>query len=213
MKLSYADVYDIQNANGWVIDTSAAVCLQTAQWTESFLELPVTSPDHPEFRVAPSAFGSGETRSEFSKHLDPYNLEFWETAADIRPTIIPAPFSGNSRQEVQDIIKASRRDRRSISRADAEGIVLAKQHRFVLITGDNRQTEIAIHNKVMVAHKGTMLEYLATICLLPIMTLCSGLCRLISKSLPDCPCALPDSYRTRLIEIRQQQCRGAELSI
>ena len=85
------------------------------------------------------------------------------------------------------------------------------QHRFVLITGDNRQAEVAIQNKVTVAHKGTMLEYLATICLLPIMALCCGLSRLISKSLPGYPCALPDPYRTRLVEIRQQQCADAEL--
>ena len=41
MSLPYADIHDIQNANGWIIDTSAAVCLQTAQWTEALLELPV----------------------------------------------------------------------------------------------------------------------------------------------------------------------------
>lgn len=213
MSLPYADIHDIQNANGWIIDTSAAVCLQTAQWTEALLELPVALPECPDFRVAPSAFGHGEARSEFSDHLDPHNLEFWESAADTYPTIVPAPFSGNSRQEVGDIVRASRRSGRSVSRADAEGIFLAMQHSFVLITGDNRQAEIAIQNKVTVAHKGTMLEYLATICLLPIMTLCCGLSRLISKSLPGYPCALPDPYRTRLVEIRQQQCADAELSI
>lgn len=213
MSSPYADIYDIQNANGWIIDTSAAVCLQTAQWTKTLLELLVTSPDLPEFRVAPTAFGRGEARSEFSEQLDPHNLEFWESSADTYPAIIPAPFSDNSRQEVRDIVRASRRSGRSISRADAEGIFLAKRHCFVLITGDNRQAEIAIQNNVTVAHKGTMLEYLATTCLLPIMTLCSGLCRLISKSLPGYPCALPGSYRARLVGIYQQQCPDAETSI
>ena len=93
MRLPYTDIHDIQNAKGWIIDTSAAVCLQTAQWTEAFLELPATSPDHPEFRVAPSAFGRGEARSEFSEQLDPHNLEFWESAVDVYPAIIPEPFS------------------------------------------------------------------------------------------------------------------------
>ena len=210
MSLPYVDIHDMQKVNGWIIDTSAAVCLQTAQWTETLLNLPVTPHDRPELRVAPSAFGRGETRRALSDQLDPNNLALWESAADTYPAIIPAPLSGNSRQEVRDIVRASRHGGRSISRADAEGIFLAKQHCFVLVTGDNRQAEIAAQNGVTVAHKGTMLEYLATKCLLPIMTLCSGLGLLISKSFSGYPCALPDSYRTRLVEIHQQKCPDAE---
>ena len=213
MSLTYGDMHDVHDANGWIIDTSVAVCLQTAQWTQAFLELPVASHDCPEIRVAPSAFGSGGARSELSEQLDPNNLELWETAADAYPAIVSGPFSGTDRQEVQNIIKASRRGGRSISRVDAEGVFLAKQHDFVLVTGDNRQAEIAAHNGVTVAHKGVMLEYLATICISPMMTLCSGLFQLISNSLPGDPCAMPDSYRNRLVEIHQQQCPNSESAI
>lgn len=213
MSLPYAGIHDIQNANGWIIDTSAAVCLQIAEWTEGFLASPVTLPDRPKLRIAPSAYGHSEERNEFAEQLDPNNLQFWETMADAHPHITSAPFSGDSRQAVQDIIRASRRDGRSISRADAEGIFLAKQHGFVLVTGDNRQAEIAVHNAVTVVHKGIMLEYLAGICILPITQICHGLCRLISKSIPNSPCSLPDSYRVRLQEIYQQKCLDASASV
>lgn len=206
MSLEFGSIYDVENASGWVIDTSVAVCLQIAEWTEAFLALPHC----PELRVAPSAYGDGENNDEFTKQLDPNNLAFWESAADLYPVLTSVPFAGDSRRKIQDIIKASRRGGgRSLSRADAEGIFLAQQHDFVLVTGDHRQIEIAVQNGVTVIHRGVMLEYLGNARISPVRILCSGLSRLISKSLPNCPCALPPSYRTRLEEIYQRQCSDA----
>ena len=108
MSFPYDDMHDIQNDNGWIIDTSVAVCLQIAGWTEAFLASPATLPNRPELRVAPSAYGHGEERNEFAEQLDLNNLQFWETMADAHPHITSAPFSGDARQAVQHIIRASR---------------------------------------------------------------------------------------------------------
>ena len=206
MSRVFGSMADLNNANGWIVDTSVAVCLQVASWTAEFLAWQVAQPYAPQIRIAPTAYSNGEDPDEFSEQLDADHQEIWRSAADGSPGITSEPFTGDDRQAVQNIIRASRSSGRSISRADAEGIHLAKQSNFALLTGDNRQAEIAINNGVTVVHRATVLEYMADTSIMPLTRLCAGLLQTIANSFPGCPCALPDARRARLEEIYRQKC-------
>ena len=71
----------------------------------------------------------------------------WNSGSQ-RQAPVPPSYPRRFLANPEDIVRASRHGGRSISRADAEGVFLAKQHGFVLVTGDNRQAEIAARKGV-----------------------------------------------------------------
>lgn len=195
----YSPAGNFDDVTGWVVDTSLAVCLQVADWTAGFLDLTVASSK--QLRISPTAYSR-----EFLPQLNPQNLQLWDEIADRDTAILPDDFIGDEYPKVQAIIRESRRCGRAISRADAEGIYLARLHNFVLLTGDYRQARIANSNGVNVVHKFTVLERMANDGILPTPRLCAGLMQLIDYSHTNGPCALSDDQRNRLQEIYRQQC-------
>ena len=137
------------------------------------------------------------------------DYDLWAALVASDPGVLPGDFGTTESEAIQGIIRQSRRHGgRKISRADAEEVYLAGWHGFVLLTGDNRQAEIAAANSVTAVHKFTALEYLANAAALPNARLCDGLALLIANSNRDQPCALPPDYQNRLQQIRRQRCRA-----
>ena len=116
---------------------------------------------------------------------------------------------GDASKDIGDIVRQSRQfgRRRRLDWTDAEGIYLAEQHSFALLTGDNLQAQVARDRNVTVIHKATVLEMTAQDAELPLIRLCVGLSRLIDDgSQPGNPCGLTDAERAGLREIRRQRC-------
>ena len=208
----YGGIADLRNARGWVIDTNTAVCLQVAGWTAGFIALHSEGRNNRLLRIAPSAFlyeDSGRVVGEFAAELDSDNLAIWTYAANNDPAIISPASGADAAVEIGDIVRQSRRfgRRRRLDWADAEGIYLAEQHNFALLTGDNLQAQVARERNVTVIHKATVLEMTAEDADLPLTRLCRGLSRLIDdSSRADSPCGLMDEERAGLQEIRRQRC-------
>ena len=87
---------------------------------------------------------------------------------------------GNAAIEIGNIVRQSGQfGRRRLDWADAEGIYLAEQHNFALLTGDYMMAQVARARNVTVIHKATVLEMTAQDAELPLTRLCGGLTRLI----------------------------------
>ena len=210
----YGGIADLRNARGWVIDTNTAVCLQVAGWTAAFIALQGVGCSNRPLRIAPTAFlyiEGADVVGEFAAELDSDNLAIWMAAAVDYPGIALLASGADAAVEIGDIVRQSRRfgRRRRLDWADAEGIYLAEQHGFALLTGDNLQAQVARDRDVIVIHKATVLEMTAEDADLSLTRLCGGLTRLIDdSSQPDSPCGLTDEERAGLQEIRRQRCRA-----
>ena len=209
MSPHYGSDNDFANASGFVVDTSLAVCLEVAGWTDDFIRSITGRPeavgDKPRrLLLSPTAYQN--SASEFPRKLTT-DYALWADLIASDPSVLPGAFGTTEGVAIQGIIRQSHRNNgRKISRADAEEVYLARLHGFVLLTGDNRQAEIAVANGVIAVHKFTALEYLTNAAALPDARRCAGLASLIANSNRDQPCALPPNYQNRLREIRRQRC-------
>ena len=211
----FSSMADLRRAGGWVIDTSVAVCLQTAGWTEDFLGMCQCPSNRRQIAIAPRAFldGENELDSEFSEQLDAASLELWRLADHSVPGGISSVLGNSELVEVQKIIRASRQGGgRAISRADAQGVYIAEQRNFALLTGDSRQAQVAQARNVTVIHKATVLEMMTYDAGLSIPSLCDGLGRLIANSSRNDPCALSADRRDQLHAIYRRQCPGDHIA-
>ena len=204
----YGRYNDFANASGFVVDTSLVVCLEIAGWTDDFIRSITGRPeavgDKPRrLLLSPTAYQN--SASEFPRKLTT-DYALWADLIASDPSVLPGAFGTTEGVAIQGIIRQSRQSGRAISRADAEEVYLAGWHGFVLLTGDNRQAEIAVSNGVIAVHKFTALEYLANAAALPDARRCAGLASLIANSNRGQPCALPPNYQNRLREIRRQKC-------
>lgn len=210
MHQHYGSYNDFANATGFVVDTTLAVCLEVADWTDEFIRSITgrseVAGDKPRrLLLSPTAYQN--SASEFPGKLTA-DYALWADLIASDPGVLPGDFGTTERDAIRGIIRQSRRSGRTISRADAEEVYLAGLCGFVLLTGDNRQAEIAVANGVTAVHKFTALEYLANAAALPNARRCAGLDLLIAHSNSDQPCALPPSYQNRLREIRRLRCLG-----
>lgn len=210
MHQHYGSYNDFANATGFIVDTTLAVCLEVADWTDDFIRSITGRSDAVEDKpsrllLSPTAYQNSP--NEFPGKLTA-DYDLWADLVARDPRVLPGDFGIAERAAIQGIIRRSRQSGRAISRADAEEIYLAGLHGFVLLTGDNRQAEIAVANGVTAVHKFTALEYLANAAALPNARRCAGLDLLIAHSNSDQPCGLPPSYQNRLREIRRLRCLG-----
>lgn len=210
MHQHYGGYNDFAKATGFVVDTTLAVCLEVADWTDDFIRS-ITGRsdavgDKPRrLLLSPTAYQNSP--NEFPGKLTT-DYALWADLIASDPGVLPGDFGTTERDAIRGIIRQSRRSGRAISRADAEEVYLAGLHGFVLLTGDNRQAEIAVANGVTAVHKFTALEYMANVAELPNARRCAGLASLIANSNRGQPCGLPPSYQNRLREIRRQKCLG-----
>ncbi len=210
MRQIYGNISDLLNADRLVIDTSVAVCLDVAGWTDEFIRSTTTqistlTGEPQQLRISPTAYS--ESDREFRAHVTTA-LDIWDDLVTGNPDTVPVGFTGQELQDIQAIIKMSRHtgSKQKISRADAEGVYLAGLHNSVLLTGDNQQAQVANSIGVTAIHKFTILENIARNAALPILQLCAGLVRLIANSHSNHPCALSDHHRDALQEIHHHKC-------
>ena len=208
MRQIYGNISDLLNADRLVIDTSVAVCLDVAGWTDEFIRFTTTqistlTGEPQQLRISPTAYS--ESDYEFRMRLTTA-LDIWDDLVTGNPDTVPVGFTGQELQDIRAIIRMSRHSGRAISRADAEGVYLAGLHNSVLLTGDNQQAQVANSNGVTAIHKFTILENMARNAALPIPQLCAGLVRLIANSHSNHPCALSDHHRAILQAIHRQRC-------